>query len=287
MVFGLITALWLTRDVVRLSRPSALMLFAFLGLHAIGAHYGYAYVPYDAWIASATGISLQDVFGFQRNHYDRLVHLAFGLLLAWPIREVLLQTSPVRGRWSYLLPTALVMAASMAYEVAEWLAVLVAAPNGGGADLLGMQGDEWDSQKDMALAAAGAMLAMTIAVNLRELASARARDDRRVLHAERPQHQLASVQAKHLAGAGRPSLAQAVDERGAQIGHHVGPGVAVGGMRLGLDPARGEPVALDRPSAPDGDQHGAERRARRRARIAAERPVARVGRDDDLLRDLG
>lgn len=213
MVFGLITALWLARRVIRLSPPSALMLFAFLCLHAVGSHYGYAHVPYDRWMTMAAGFSLQDVFGFQRNHYDRLVHLAFGLLLAWPIREVLLQTSPVRGRWSYLLPTALVMAASMAYEVAEWLAVLVAAPNGGGAELLGMQGDEWDSQKDMALAAAGAMLAMTIAVNLRELTSARARDHRRVLHAERPQHQIAGTQAKHLAGAGRAFVAQAVEER--------------------------------------------------------------------------
>lgn len=157
--------LWLIRDRVVFSRFSATAMFAFLCLHAVGAHYGYARVPYDAWIEFLTGTSLSEALGLTRNHYDRLAHLAFGLLLAWPIREFLVQTSPVRGRWSYLLPVGLVMAASMAYEVAEWLAVALVAEPGAGPELLGMQGDPWDAQKDMALAAAGAMVAMSVAVN--------------------------------------------------------------------------------------------------------------------------
>ena len=130
-------------------------------------------MPYEAWLQAVTGTTLHELVGTERNHYDRLVHLAFGLLLTWPIREALVQTSPVRGRWSYLLPVALVMAAAMAYEVAEWLAVALIAAEGQGAQLLGMQGDPWDAQKDMALAALGAMLAMTLAVNLRSAAPAR------------------------------------------------------------------------------------------------------------------
>jgi putative membrane protein len=142
-------------------------IFTFLCLHEVGAHHGYARVPYEAWLERLTGTTLEATFGAERNHYDRLVHLAFGLLLSWPIREFLIQTSAVRGRWSYLLPVGLVMASAMAYEVAEWLAVALVAPAGEGADLLGMQGDVWDAQKDMALAASGSMLAMTVAVNLR------------------------------------------------------------------------------------------------------------------------
>jgi putative membrane protein len=156
-----------------LSRLACTLLFVFLCLHEVGSHYTYAQVPYDAWVQAAFGTSVQELLGSPRNHYDRLVHLAFGLLLTWPIREVLLQTSPVRGRWSYLLPVALVMAAAMAYEVAEWLAVALVAADGEGARFLGMQGDPWDAQKDMALAALGAMLAMSLAVNLRTDAPAR------------------------------------------------------------------------------------------------------------------
>jgi putative membrane protein len=44
--------------------------------------------------------------------------------------------------------------------------VAFVAEEGQGSAYLGMQGDMWDAQKDMALGAAGAMLAMTIAVNL-------------------------------------------------------------------------------------------------------------------------
>lgn len=159
--------LWLIREHVRFSRVSATGIFVFLCLHEIGAHHTYAAVPYESWVKALTGTTLGETFGLERNHYDRLVHFAFGLLLTWPMREVLVQTSAVRGRWSYLLPVALAMAAAMAYEVAEWLAVAVAASEESGANLLGMQGDPWDAQKDMALGAIGAMLAMTLAVNLR------------------------------------------------------------------------------------------------------------------------
>jgi putative membrane protein len=159
--------LWLIRDRVAFSSVSATGIFVFLCLHAVGSHHTYAAVPYETWLQALTGTTLREQFGIDRNHYDRLVHFAFGLLLTWPMREVLVQTSPVRGRWSYLLPVALSMAASMAYEVAEWLAVALVLGDARGPALLGLQGDMWDSQKDMALGALGAMLAMSIAVNVR------------------------------------------------------------------------------------------------------------------------
>jgi putative membrane protein len=166
-VVALAVALYLARRHVTFSKGSCTAIFVFLCLHEVGAHYLYADVPYEAWLEALTGTTLAEQFGMQRNHYDRLVHFAFGLLITAPIRELLVQTSPVRGRWSYLLPVGLAMAAAMAYEVAEWLAVALVAPEGLGASYLGMQGDMWDAQKDMALGAAGAMLAMTIAVNLK------------------------------------------------------------------------------------------------------------------------
>lgn len=165
LVAGLLGALYLAREDVRLSKASTLAVFAFLATHAVGAHYTYPGVPYDAWLEALTGTTSGELFGFERNHYDRLVHLLFGLLLTQPMREALMQTSPVRGRWSYLLPVAVSMAASSGYEVAEWW-IAVAFGGDLGAAFVGAQGDVWDAQKDMALAAGGAMLAMTIVTNL-------------------------------------------------------------------------------------------------------------------------
>ena len=135
----------------------------FLCLHEIGAHYTYAEVPYDAAFKSLTGTSLNELMGWERNHFDRLVHFLYGLLLAYPIREVFLRIANVRGFWGYFLPLDVTMSTSMIFELFEWGA---AEFFGGelGMAYLGTQGDVWDAHKDMALASIGALLAMTVAV---------------------------------------------------------------------------------------------------------------------------
>ena len=145
----------------RLSHISYTLIFFFLCLHTIGAHYTYSLVPYDAWFQKLGGISLNEVLGFRRNHYDRFVHFAFGLLFAYPIREVFLRIVGVRGFWGYYLPLDLTMSFSMLFELIEWA---VAAVFGGdvGQAYLGTQGDVWDAHKDMALATAGAVVSMAV-----------------------------------------------------------------------------------------------------------------------------
>lgn len=144
-----------------LSRISYTLLFVFLCLHTIGAHYTYAEVPYDRWFENLTGTSLNELFGWERNHFDRAVHFSYGLLLAYPIREVFLRIAAVRGFWGYFLPLDLTMSTSMLYELIEW-----AAAEWFGGDLgmafLGTQGDIWDAHKDMALASLGALITMTV-----------------------------------------------------------------------------------------------------------------------------
>src|SRR5512143_2618445 len=88
LVLVFVPVLVLTRKRLPLSRISYTAIFLFLSLHLIGAHYTYAKVPYDQWFKSLTGTTLNEFAGFQRNHFDRLVHFSFGLLLAYPIREV-------------------------------------------------------------------------------------------------------------------------------------------------------------------------------------------------------
>lgn len=161
LTVAVLAALALFRRRLRLSRTSYTALFLFLTLHAIGAHYTYSEVPYDTWSRALAGRSLNSVFGWERNHYDRLVHFAYGLLLVHPIRDVLVRVAGVRALWAYYLPFAVTSSSSADYELIEWGA---AAVFGGelGMAYLGTQGDVWDAQKDMALAAAGALLSLAL-----------------------------------------------------------------------------------------------------------------------------
>lgn len=141
------------------SRLSWSLVFAFLCLHELGAHYTYSEVPYEAWWHTLTGGSFNALLGWDRNNFDRVIHFFYGLLLAYPVREIFFQLARVRGFWSYFLPLDLTMSTSALYELIEWAAAEVF---GGdlGVTYVGTQGDPWDAQKDMALAAAGALIAL-------------------------------------------------------------------------------------------------------------------------------
>ena len=126
----------------------------FLVLHTIGSHYTYSDVP--------IGDSVREVFAVARNHYDRLVHFAFGLLMLRPVRELGFRSRAAPGRFAVLYFTVAGIACwSLLYEVVEWMVASVADPTAGTA-YLGTQGDVWDAQKDMALALSGAVIAALV-----------------------------------------------------------------------------------------------------------------------------
>jgi putative membrane protein len=161
LVLALGVALFATRRAFVFSRVSYTLIFLFLCLHTLGAHYTYSLVPYDDWWRALTGSSLNSLLGWERNNFDRLVHFSYGLLLAYPIREIFLRVAEVRGFWAYFLPLDVTLSTSALYELIEWGA---AEFFGGdlGAAYLGTQGDIWDAQKDMALAGLGAVIAMAV-----------------------------------------------------------------------------------------------------------------------------
>jgi len=136
------------------SNLSYLLIAIFLCLHAIGAHSGYMHTPVGDWMKTTLGLA--------RNPYDRVIHCAFGLLLAYPVRELLIRTGDVRGWAANWLPIGLVVAASTCFEVIESAVAEMVSP-GTGPAWLGAQGDEWDAQLDMAAALLGAVAAMLIA----------------------------------------------------------------------------------------------------------------------------
>ena len=161
MLVALVIALLVgTYRAFPLSDLSYLLITLFMTLHAIGAHWTYAQVPLGFWLERAIGLA--------RNPFDRVVHFSFGLLLAYPIREVFLRVANARGFWAYYLPLDVTLAFSALYEILEMVVAKLVAPGTGDA-WLGTQGDVWDSQMDMAMAAMGAVLCMTLTALIRRL----------------------------------------------------------------------------------------------------------------------
>ena len=161
-----ILALVLSHRRFVFSRVSMTLIFLFLCLHEVGAHYTYSEVPVDRWTEYLTGRTLTDMTGWKRNHFDRLVHFCYGLMLAYPIREIFLRVANVRGFWGYFLPWDFTLSTSMIYELVEWAAAEIFGGELGMA-YLGTQGDIWDAHKDMALAGLGATVALAaiVAIN--------------------------------------------------------------------------------------------------------------------------
>jgi len=153
LVLTLIPLLLLTHRRFEFSLASYSLIGLFLALHAVGAHYTYADVPLGYW--------LQNLWGLSRNPFDRMAHFAYGALLVYPIRELLVRQTGVRGWWSYALPVCVVLAQSGFFEVLEAIVAMIVSPELGNI-YLGTQGDEWDAQHDMAVALIGALLTMGV-----------------------------------------------------------------------------------------------------------------------------
>jgi len=162
VVAGVLFVAW-TWAKARLSTISYTLIFIFLCLHEVGAHYTYAEVPYDEWWKALTGSTFNSLVGWQRNNFDRVIHFGYGLLLALPLRELVVPKAGVRGFWSYFLPLDIMVSTSALYELIEWGASEVFG-GGLGMAYLGTQGDVWDAHKDMALASTGALIAILFAV---------------------------------------------------------------------------------------------------------------------------
>jgi|SRR5688572_3942095 len=161
LVFMLVPWLVLSYRHFRFSNAAYTCFLFFLVLHSVGAHYTYSDVPYDRWVFSVTGVSLDEWFGTTRNHYDRAIHFFYGLLITLPAYELVQRRAMPSGSWAFLLAWTFILSHSVIYEMLEWAAAMIF---GGplGTAYLGAQGDEWDAQKDMALASFGA--ATTVAI---------------------------------------------------------------------------------------------------------------------------
>jgi putative membrane protein len=144
-----------------ISNKAFVLIVVFIIFHIIGSRWIYSYVPYDNWIKSLTGFSINSYFGFQRNEYDRLIHFMFGFMILIPLREIYSRWFNCTLKESVLLAFLTILSMSMLYEIFEWSISIFLSPEDAEA-YNGQQGDYWDSQKDMALAVAGALLMIVL-----------------------------------------------------------------------------------------------------------------------------
>lgn len=143
--------------------PFTQLVYVLILLHAIillvGGHYTYAEMPLFSW--------LRDYYGWDRNYYDRLGHVAQGFVPAIVTREILLRASPLRsGKWLFFLVVCVCLAVSACYEFLEWWVALASGSDA--VAFLATQGDIWDTQWDMFLALLGAISAQALLAKLHD-----------------------------------------------------------------------------------------------------------------------
>lgn len=151
MTVFILSVLFFSYHKFKFSDMSYTLLFIFGLMHIYGAEYTYAENPLGYW--------LQDLLGWSRNHYDRMVHFCFGFLLAYPLRDYFMNHFHWPAWVCWVLPCEITLSFSGMYELIEWAVAGIFFPEQGVA-YLGTQGDVWDAQKDMALAFSGAVIIM-------------------------------------------------------------------------------------------------------------------------------
>jgi len=130
------------------------ILYTLILMHCVilmvGGHYTYAEVPL-----------FDNLWGSQRNNYDKLGHFFQGFVPALIAREILLRKKVVNGgRWLVLFIISVCLAFSAFYELIEWWVALASGEDAEA--FLGTQGYIWDTQSDMALALLGAVSALLL-----------------------------------------------------------------------------------------------------------------------------
>ncbi|MBL8630012.1 MAG: DUF2238 domain-containing protein [Rhodospirillaceae bacterium] len=151
---GLFVWVYRTRP---LSDFSNILIAIFFCMHVAAAHYTYSETPWGNW--------LKELLATDRNHYDRIVHFSFGLLMAYPVREFLVRYAKMGGFAASFFTFTILVANSEVYEIIEWLTAAVVDPDAGAA-FLGTQGDPFDAQKDTALALMGTVTTLLLTAAL-------------------------------------------------------------------------------------------------------------------------
>lgn len=145
--------LWFSYQRFPLTTLLYICIFAHALVLIIGGTYTYARVPF--------GFEIAQMFGLERNPYDKIGHLFQGFVPALVAREILIRGDFVHDRKMLIfIVLSIVLAVSASYELIEWLAALIFGD--GSVEFLGTQGDPWNAQSDMLYALTGGILALLL-----------------------------------------------------------------------------------------------------------------------------
>jgi putative membrane protein len=140
-----------TRERFPLTPLAYWLIIAHSVVLMVGGHYTYAEVPlFDTF---------KEIFGFERNNYDKLGHFMQGFNPAIVAREILIRNRVFRKlSWLNFMIVCFCLALAAFYEMIEWWTALLSKD--AAEAFLGTQGYVWDTQSDMAWALLGATLAL-------------------------------------------------------------------------------------------------------------------------------
>jgi putative membrane protein len=149
--------LWRFADPFAISDRDLLLIALFLSVHAVGSRWLYSNVPYDAWGRAIFGVSINEPFGWTRNHFDRLVHFLFGVCFTSAIAAHAGRRWNMKPMHCFYVAVSAIMIASLWYEWFE-LAIAMTMSGENAEAYNGQQGDMWDAHKDMLMATVGSLL---------------------------------------------------------------------------------------------------------------------------------
>lgn len=150
-VIGVFLILLFTFTKFQFTNISYSLILLWLVWHTIGGHYTFANVPFDF---------ITNLFNFERNHFDRVGHLAIGFY-AYPMAEFLTRKKYTNHIVASLFGLFFIMSVACGYEIIEWTYAVIEGGNTG-IEFLGSQGDIWDAQKDMLSDTIGAIMSLCL-----------------------------------------------------------------------------------------------------------------------------
>ena len=142
-----------TRNSFPLTTLTYTLILGHCVILMVGGHYTYAEVPIGDWC--------REMFDGSRNNYDKLGHVAQGFVPAIIAREIALRKNVFSSTaWMNFFIVSMCLGISAFYELIEWWVAL--ASDEAADAFLGTQGYVWDTQSDMGLALAGAIIALLV-----------------------------------------------------------------------------------------------------------------------------
>lgn len=162
-VVGLIWLVWHAKKYP-MKNPDFFAICFFISIHCIAARWLYSNVPYDDWCKALFHWSPQQTFGFERNHFDRLIHFLYGICFMPAVASYIRVKNNIGMRSALAIGLMLIMCSSLIYEWAEWAIALTMSPDQAEA-YNGQQGDVWDAHMDMLLATLGAVFTIPFLKN--------------------------------------------------------------------------------------------------------------------------